>query len=404
MIFDGNLDDVKGLRKDSLAYSLCRFIPEVTKLKDGNDYPGKTLYEMMLSIQKHLTENGLEWKLIDGIDFVSVKNVLDNVMKQRAEANIGMVKHQAELIPLELEKYMWESNILGEDTPDKLRSTMLFLIGINCGLRAGDEHYDLRWDGPTRKSQFSFKHNEKGVRCLVHQEDTTTETNDGGLASLKKERKVVWIHPSDNNEWCPVRLFDKFVSLLPPVKSEDAKHNLYLRSMEKPNPCQWYTTQVVGLNTLKKTVGNLLKDTKFDGYFTNHSLCRNGATRLFQAGVDKKVIREFTGHRSDALNQYEITSDKQRSEVSGVLRGDIVMKNKDTTPKKACVSKPILSDVEINICHKSPSKSVVPSMGCSYKKTNVKSDETAQIGEIISSIVKARKGAKATVKIEIEFS
>ena len=244
-----------------MLFKPVTFIPEVTKV-EGGEYPGKTLYEMVLVIQKHLNESGLKWKLIDDYEFNSVKNVLDNVMKERVHDNIGMVKKQAEVISMDFENLLWEKGILGEDTPDKLRSTIFFLIGINCGLRAGDEHYDLRRDGPTKKSQFSFKRNDKGDRCVVYEEDSITKTNDGGLASIRKDRKIVWINPNVNKVRCPVRLFDKYVSLCPPVKGESGKHNFYLRSMERPNPCQWYTTQVVGLNTLKKTVKQILKDAK----------------------------------------------------------------------------------------------------------------------------------------------
>ena len=32
---------------------------------------------------------------------------------------------------------MWDNNILSEDTPDKLRDTVLYILGINCALQAG---------------------------------------------------------------------------------------------------------------------------------------------------------------------------------------------------------------------------------------------------------------------------
>ena len=51
----------------------------------------------------------------------------------------------------------------------------------------------------------------------------------------------------------------------------------------------------------------MLKNANLDGFFTNHSLHRSGTTRLFHAGIDKKIIREFTGHRSDAIDQYQVT-------------------------------------------------------------------------------------------------
>ena len=90
---------------------------------------------------------------------------------------------------------------------------------MNCGLHAGDEHYDLRHDGPKKLSQIQFKCSSKGQRCVVYSEDSITKTNDGGLNSLRKDRKIVWINPNLSNiSRCPVRLIDKYMPLLPPVK------------------------------------------------------------------------------------------------------------------------------------------------------------------------------------------
>ena len=66
----------------NLSHSLCLFIPEVTKIKDGAPYPGATLYQMVIAIQHHLNKGGLNWKLIDVFEFKNVKTILDNVMKE----------------------------------------------------------------------------------------------------------------------------------------------------------------------------------------------------------------------------------------------------------------------------------------------------------------------------------
>ena len=130
--------------------------------------------------------------------------------------------------------------MLAEDTPDRLQDTVLFLIGINYGLRAGDEHYDLRCTTPEKESQFSFQKNLKGQSCIVYTEDTITKTSDGGLASMRKDRKKVWIYPSDNVNRCPMRLIDKYISLCPSVSSLKHKPNFYLRSLDKTHTAQWY--------------------------------------------------------------------------------------------------------------------------------------------------------------------
>ena len=391
-IFNANLNNLATLRKADLSYALCRFLPEITKAKSGDEYPGKTLYELIVSIQRHISENGLNWKLIDGPEFISVKTVLDNIMKERALDNIGTVKRKAEVISVEYENELWRQNVLGEDTPDKLRQTVLFMVGIHCGLRAGDEHYDLRRDAPGKNSQFSFQRNSKGQRCVVYTEDTVTKTNDGGLASLRKERKVVWMYPSSDVTKCPVRLFDKYVSLCPPILSVKQKSNFYLRSMERPNPGQWYTKQVVGQNTLRQTVKEMLKSAKLDGYFTNHSLRRTGTTRLFQAGIDRKLVKEFTGHRSDAVDQYQITSDRQREVISKVIEGANVLEEQKNQNMQSGKSSEIAEANDTN-----------DGCVCKCKNKINPNCNPSDIGNIIDTIVKSGKGGKTVVKFEIEF-
>ena len=49
-IYQCDIDRPESLVKEIFEFAMCKFIAEVTKVKDGSDYPGKTLYEMCLSI------------------------------------------------------------------------------------------------------------------------------------------------------------------------------------------------------------------------------------------------------------------------------------------------------------------------------------------------------------------
>ena len=142
-IWEADIDRYETLDIEQFKFALCKFLAEIRKIS-GEEYPGRTLYHMVVSIQKFLNEKGVDWKLIDGNQFKEVRTVLDNLMKQRASENIGTVVRQAEVISMKHEDELWNSRVLGEDSPNKLRDTVLFLIGLNFGLRAGDEHYDLR--------------------------------------------------------------------------------------------------------------------------------------------------------------------------------------------------------------------------------------------------------------------
>ena len=215
-IYMADLNKLESLTKENFEYAMVRFIPEVTKIKGGN-YPGSMLYQMCTSIQKYLNVNKIPWKVVKGEDFHEIKVVLDNVMKERAVENIGMVKKQAQVITYEYENELWQKGILGEDNPDKLRNTVLFLIGMNAILRAVDEHYNLHREMPTKASQIQFERDPDGVKCVVYREDAVSKTHDGGIADRKTDRKEVWIYPNDDVNRCPVRLIDKYLGLCPPL-------------------------------------------------------------------------------------------------------------------------------------------------------------------------------------------
>ena len=61
---------------------------------------------------------------------------------------------------------------------------------------------------------------------------------------------------------------------------------------------------------------------------TAHCLRFTCATKLFNSGIDEKLIRDRTGHRSNAQFQYEKPSVEQATHVSSVLGAE------------ACPSKP----------------------------------------------------------------
>ena len=113
------------------------------------------------------------------------------------------------------------------------------------------------------------------MKCLVYREDAVSKTHDGGIQDRKSDWKEVWIYPNDDNVTkCTVRLVEKYLS-------------------------------------------------NFQGYFTNHSLRRTGGTRLFRAGVDRKLVKEVTGHCSDSVDSYQITGHDQRRVISNIVQGRI---------------------------------------------------------------------------------
>lgn len=79
-----------------------------------------------------------------------------------------------------------EKGILGTDTPEKLRDTLLFLLGLNFALRGGAEHYNLRYGENTQLKL--GKEKDSGREFLEYTEDVS-KCNSGGIHHRRLKRK-----------------------------------------------------------------------------------------------------------------------------------------------------------------------------------------------------------------------
>ena len=136
-----------------------------------------------------------------------------------------------------------------------------------------------------------------------------------------------------------------------------------------------------------------MKDADFQGYFTNQRTHRTGGTRLFQVGIDRKLVKEATGHTSDAVDKYQVMSHEQCREMSKILAGNTLCSTVSVPPSDPPKTREKNCDNMVNV-RVDDAK-------------NVKSVETqsSKVGEIISQIIeKTSKKGKTTIKIEIEIS
>ena len=56
-----------------------------------------------------------------------------------------------------------------------------------------------------------------------------------------------------------------------------------------------------------------------EGHFRNHSTRKSTCTRLFQKGVDPQLIKEQTGHKSEAIMRYKKSNIQMKKQVSDML-------------------------------------------------------------------------------------
>ena len=68
-IYFADLSNLETIEKANLSHALCRFIPEVTKKRGEEAYPGATLCQMIVAIQRFLVVNKIKLKLSDDPEF-----------------------------------------------------------------------------------------------------------------------------------------------------------------------------------------------------------------------------------------------------------------------------------------------------------------------------------------------
>ena len=126
-----------------MSLVLCRFVTEIQKL-DGSDFPPRTLCQIIICVQFQLEKLGLMWKVLDDKELTALWFTLDNIMKRRCQDGLGNTIRQAQVLSYKDEEMLWSLGILGTDNPTKLVNMLVFVLGINCALRAGKEHRSLR--------------------------------------------------------------------------------------------------------------------------------------------------------------------------------------------------------------------------------------------------------------------
>ena len=169
------------LTKDELDFCLCRFICEVRKT-DGAEYPGKTCYEIVTSIQKYFEMNGKCFKLLSDKDFKQFQLTLDSEMKGKACEGVNKPVKQTSFIDDDKEDKLWKTNTQGDDSTVKLLHTVLYLAGINFCARGRTDLRNLTY------GQVKVEVDGEGKR-LCYQQITSGKNNQGSLKRTKDNQQ-----------------------------------------------------------------------------------------------------------------------------------------------------------------------------------------------------------------------
>ena len=319
-----------GITNEQFGYWISRLVMEVRN-QNGLPYNGSTLYGLCAGVQRFVRDKRTQCNDKEPLDiykspeFAVFRRALDSVLKDLHSRGIGVGKKQAEVISCDLEDRLWKEGVLGDDNPEKLIDTLVYCFGLNFALRSGKEHRNLRPD------MIKYQQLADSKSYIIYNE-SGSKNNSGGIKDRKVQNKAVRVYSNvANPSRCVVTLYKKYMALRPANAPDDV---FYLQPLRKPLPNCWYQPRPVGHNVLSKTVKKLTSKVGAEGYYTNHSLRRTCATRLFQEGLDEQRIMAITGHRStDAVRMYKTISVTQEEEASDILQGTKqILQVKDEQP------------------------------------------------------------------------
>ena len=141
---------------------------------------------------------------------------------------------------------------LGDSNPQQLLDTIVYYCGLHFTLRSNRDHRQLR------RSPAQIEVLERpGERPLLRYTEDVSKNHPGGLKARNVTPKVVYHHSNlDNPEQCFVRMFKKYMSLLPP---DAPARSFYLKPASKPMSTCWYSCRPVGHNPISATVARLCR-------------------------------------------------------------------------------------------------------------------------------------------------
>ncbi|XP_046579473.1 uncharacterized protein LOC124287048 isoform X2 [Haliotis rubra] len=192
------------------AMKYMYFIFETRKV-DVTPYLSSTLYGLFAALSSAVKMSGSRKGLFEHDEFAECRKALDAAMRERSAAGFGtsVCKH-TEIISEEEGQRLWEKGILGEENPQQLLDTVLYLTGLHFALRGGKERRSLRLHS---NPQITGLHQDTGGRHYLCYTEDVSKTNPGGMTQRKLKPKVVRAYENDDSTRCYVRLYQKYKSL-----------------------------------------------------------------------------------------------------------------------------------------------------------------------------------------------
>lgn len=241
--------------------------------------------------------------------FAGLRRILDAEMKDVHATGIRNTRAEKEPVSDDEEERMWQAGLLGDKIAKSLLHTVYFYNGKLFGMRS-QEHRQLRIDDITIENK----------NTIVYRENTS-KTFHGGIVDVKKKGRVVkhvcHKDESNNHERCLIKIYSRHFELVSKLRVNVRANGFYFQAFDDPKRFELKNC-VVGIHSLNGILPSLCAAIGTERK-TSRNLRVTCVSKLFNASVEEKLIRNRSGHVSDALLGYEKSCADQELKVSNVL-------------------------------------------------------------------------------------
>ena len=173
----------------------------VVRKKNGDFYRAQSIFEYILALQRLISvKRGVQYRFLKDPAFVPLRISVDNVMKTLQARGLGNDPRKLDIVSALVEEELWRSGILGDESPRLMLRTLVFLLGLNLGLRTG-EHRQLRrdmFDVDVHHQYFIYT-------------EWISKCHNGGISDVRKKAKKVKMFSSSCHSRCPVRFLELYL-------------------------------------------------------------------------------------------------------------------------------------------------------------------------------------------------
>lgn len=313
----GYNEQMETYQPNDLDVILQIFYTEVRKL-NGTEYEPDSLKVMLGSLDRHLKSFKYPKSLLNDIEFMLSRKVLDGKLRKLREQGLGKKTNKAYSLTPEEEETLWKYGQLGDRTPRSLVNTIWWIVVQHFGLRGRELHHQLEI------SEFAIQTDEK-YRKYIQFNEGPSKTRQGGLNF--KPRQIYPRMYETGGGRCPLRFFETYVSKRPNLNRNTGP--LYLAPIDNPkNDDIWYKNMRIGVHTINNIMKNMVINSPLadsNKKMTNHSARKTIVSKLRAAGFAKCEIKNITGHRNvEGLDPYDEGNSDQLQHMSSVISNDIV--------------------------------------------------------------------------------